>query len=217
MNSRQRSLGPAVKPIFRTGPRISHLRQPEKVLSEICHFLGVDYDARMLCYPDKETYSRPDATLAHQWRRRLPSRAVRRAESVQADMLVARGYELSGLPRLEIGRLEAALLQIHCRLSRMAKRLRRQGLGLFLAGFVARRVPLWSIRIYEDYVRLEGIEVDGSGLSNGIMYLNHTILWAAVGLGLFLAGFVARRVPLWSFLRNRIDNWQFENAKLYIK
>lgn len=120
--------------------------EPERTLSGVCEFLGVDYDSEMLAYPEDSSYDAPDARLVCQWRLKLSDRDVRRVEAVQRDMLVKRGYELSGLPELAVGPIEAILLRLQCRAYRIKTRFFRQGPRLFFADSLSRRVGTASWR-----------------------------------------------------------------------
>lgn len=119
--------------------------KPESELDRICDFLGVAYDSAMLSYSNTANYDRPRPELAHQWKRRLSRRDVRRAEAVQAQMLIDRGYELSGEPPLRVGVLERLVLRSQCKLARTLHCVRLLGPALYVADLVQRRVPLPSM------------------------------------------------------------------------
>ncbi|MEP0844553.1 MAG: sulfotransferase, partial [Phycisphaerae bacterium] len=124
-------------------------RGPEDVLRRICGFLGVEYDPRMLEYDRHTSYEPPNPKLAQQWRRKMPSRDIQLVESRIADLLVARGYELSGLPPIRPSALERLYLRLQDRLARCAFRVRRYGWRLWLASVIARRVGTrgWKRRL----------------------------------------------------------------------
>jgi hypothetical protein len=75
---------------------------PERTLKGVCEFLRVPFDPAMLEYPKDSTYDSPSRELAGQWHRKLSREEVRTAESLMGDMLMKRGYELSGYPSMEI-------------------------------------------------------------------------------------------------------------------
>ena len=113
-------------------------------LNRICEFLGVEFDEAMFSYADDSTYEPIDASLAYQWRRKQSQREVQLIESRVGDMLVKRGYALSGYEPIQPSFLLKAYLSLHSRLLRMKHRLKRYGLKLFLLDLVGRRLRLNS-------------------------------------------------------------------------
>ena len=116
------------------------IRNPERTLTAICEFIGVPYDPKMLDYPNDTTYNAPDPSLVEQWRRKATEKEIRLVESRIADMLVARGYELSGLPLLEVLPHMARRLRRQDRWARARFRMRRYGTGLWAASVTSRRI-----------------------------------------------------------------------------
>jgi hypothetical protein len=112
---------------------------PEATLAETCDFLGVEYDSAMLDYADNSTYERPDARLAQQWRTKFSEKEIRLVESRIGPLLAERGYEPSGLPPLQPSLLTRLGLVLSDRWFRARFRLRRYGLRLTFADFLARR------------------------------------------------------------------------------
>jgi hypothetical protein len=121
---------------------------PHATLERICAFVGVPYSERMLSYPEDTTYGPLDPHVAERWRQSYSPWAVRLAEAGASDMLERRGYAPSG-PRWRPGRATRALLELHCRLSRLRFRLRRYGVGLWLRRQLATALGLeaWRRRI----------------------------------------------------------------------
>src|SRR5262249_10285452 len=78
--------------------------EPVATLTRLCEFIGVPYDPAMLEYPHDSTFDRPSPQLIGQWKRKLSPDAVRLAEARIGPILIERGYELSGYPRLEVTR-----------------------------------------------------------------------------------------------------------------
>ena len=107
--------------------------EPEAELARICEFLGLTYDPAMLSYDLDSTYSKPDAGLIDQWRRKLPGGAVRLAESRIGAMLVERGYELSDQAPIRIGPIGRWLIRVDDRWKRIRSRWRARGASLFVA------------------------------------------------------------------------------------
>ena len=67
---------------------------------------------------------------------------IRLIESVQAEVLRQRGYELSGLRRTEVGSVRRVLLRIDSKWRARRTRIRRYGLALIAAEIVTRRLAL---------------------------------------------------------------------------
>jgi hypothetical protein len=120
------------------------IRGPVEELTRVCTFLGVAYDPAMLSYPERSTFAPPDPKLVQQWRSKLSEREIQLVEGRIADMLVARGYELSGRPPLRTTPQEEWRLRLQDRLARFRHRLRLLGPSLLVADYVARRTgPRW--------------------------------------------------------------------------
>jgi len=115
--------------------------EPEKTLTRICDFLDVDFDEAIYRYADSSTYEMPDAKLTQQWRRKLSDEQIQLAEARISAMLTERGYELSGLPLLDISPRQQRKLRRQDWLWRAKFRLDRYGLPLFTADYFARRLP----------------------------------------------------------------------------
>jgi hypothetical protein len=130
---------------------------PERELTAICEFLGVDFDGSMLRYHERSTYDGPDPGLAEQWRSKMPERDVRHVEYRVGALLGERGYEASGLPRLEVGPLEKSWLWIHNRVGRARSSIRALGLPLWLSFIVSKRV---GPRRWRDAVRVRVNEAE---------------------------------------------------------
>ncbi len=132
------------------------VRDPKAALTRICEFLGVPYDAHMLSYSEDTTYSAPDVSLLQQWKRKLTPREVRQVELRAGDLLVRRGYELSGHPLPEMGRLEHLWCKADHRLNRMRTSIHRYGLPLWSAHQLTRFGP----HVIRRHVRAKMNEVE---------------------------------------------------------
>jgi len=117
----------------------------EQTLSNICQFLGTEFNGAIYNYADRSTYELPDAKLIAQWRRKLSDQEIQLAESRIGKMLTERDYELSGLPVLQLGPWRRRKLARQDWLRRAQFRLRRYGLPLFAADYLARRLPIGSL------------------------------------------------------------------------
>jgi len=120
--------------------------QPEIELTRICEFIGAPFDLKMLDYPKTSTYQPPDPSLTQQWRHTLSDWEIRLAEARISDMLTARGYQLSDLSPLQVSRVRKRSLQIQDKLARIIFRMRRLGVLLWAADYLARHsgITAWS-------------------------------------------------------------------------
>ena len=115
---------------------------PVKVLTHLCDFIGIPYDQAMLSYAQATTYDVPDPSLIRQWRRKLSDREIQLVESRIANMLVSRGYELSGLPPLIVSSAIERKLRLQDSWARRRFRIQRNGLTLFLSDYLLRSLRL---------------------------------------------------------------------------
>lgn len=116
--------------------------RPGEELARLCAGFGVDYDARMLSYPEDTTYPPPDASAAERWRTTLRSRDVREVEARAGAMMGRRGYEASGLPQLRVGSLRRRWLGARNRLGLFRSRMETYGAGPVLTHAFASRLGL---------------------------------------------------------------------------
>jgi hypothetical protein len=122
---------------------------PVAVLTRICEFIGVSYHPVMLDYPKWSTYRRPKPSLAQRWKLDMKPRDVQRIESRIGEMLVERGYELSGLPRKRPAPWMERALQAQNRVGMAQRRIRKYGLGLWVESLLANRFgpKLWQLAV----------------------------------------------------------------------
>jgi len=129
----------------------------QKVLTEVCAFIGVPFDRAMFAYADHSTYDAPDPKLVSQWRKKASPTEVRLAESRIRHMLADRGYEPSTFSPLAPGPLRRAYLKTQDRLYRAKFRLDRYKLRVFMEDFVSRRLHLDG---WQRQVKLRINEID---------------------------------------------------------
>ncbi len=128
-----------------------------ETLTQICQFIGTDYDPAMLSYADKTNYSLPDPSLLDQWKQKLSAFEIRLAEARAREMLQKRGFELSGLDPLDITPPLKLWLRTQDRWSRIQFRHQRYGTRLFLAELVSRRL---NLEPWHRQIRLQLNEID---------------------------------------------------------
>lgn len=87
-------------------------------------------------------YDLPDPSLISQWKRKLSEREIQLVESRIANMLVERGYKLSGLPILNIRPAMEQQLKLQDWWTRLQVRLQRYGIALFLSDYLSRRLRI---------------------------------------------------------------------------
>jgi len=106
------------------------ITSPEKVLSGVCKFVGLAYSERMMDYTLKSTYSKPDASLVNQWKRKLSVREIQYVELKASHLMSTLGYELSGEALISISLVEKIKLKIFNKLFKLRFSIRRYGFFL---------------------------------------------------------------------------------------
>ena len=137
------------------------INNPEQELTRICEFLGLSYAPEMMDYIQKTTYDTPDPAYIAQWRRKLSDRQVQLAEERIAPMLTERGYELSGLPQLKVDEWLKFRLKVQNWWACAQFRMNRNGLPLFMADYVSRKLGLSQ---WQKQVQLKLNEVETAHL-----------------------------------------------------
>ncbi len=117
------------------------IRNPEAELAKICDFLGVNYSASMLAYDEATTYSRPDAKLIEQWRRKLNDDEIMWVESVCGPLMREFGYEPEHSPATSPSLMRLARLNIQHRTSRIERNAKHYGLPLYVSWQLTKRLP----------------------------------------------------------------------------
>ena len=116
----------------------------ENTLEQLCNFIGVSFEPAMLEYYKNTSYDLPNPKLLYQWKTKLSNREIQLIESRIAQMLVERNYELSNLPAMKPGWLSRSTLRTQCWWKRLQFRVNQQGLSLFAADYVARKLNINS-------------------------------------------------------------------------
>lgn len=119
------------------------IREAAGTLDQICRFIGVDYDPRMLSYPEDSTYEAPNPQLLDQWKKKLSPAEIQQVETRVGDLLTQRNYEPSGLPALALTPAELGGLKRQNQWRRFQFRRRRYGLSLTLLSALANKTQ-WA-------------------------------------------------------------------------
>jgi hypothetical protein len=117
----------------------------QEILNQICEFVGVSYDEKMLTYPENTAYSLPDPKLVSQWRKKLSDREVQLIESKVGDLLERRGFQPSGLTPREPNFFEALLLKSRGASYLFRCRVEVFGLRLVLTEMLSRKLNLKAL------------------------------------------------------------------------
>ncbi len=125
------------------------IAEPVATLTHLCNFIDTSYDPAMLSYSQTTTYNLPDVKLLCQWKRKLSEREIQLVEAKIGDMLVGRGYELSGLSSITVNSVMKQMLRLHSKCSVVQGRIRIYGLHLILSSFLSRHLELkqWNKRV----------------------------------------------------------------------
>ena len=127
----------------------SLISQTESTLTALCDFIGVSFSPQMLTYDQTTSYDLPNSQLIQQWRHKLSPTEIQLVESRISDMLVARGYKLSGLPSMRVSGMLQQQLKLQDWYERVWFRIQRFGWALFLADNLSRRLKInpWQKKI----------------------------------------------------------------------
>ncbi len=117
----------------------------ETELTRLCNFLGVDYDDRMLSYPENTTYSLPDVSLTSQWKRKQTKREVQLVESKLGSYLEMKGYQKSGFGDHMPGILEKICLWLQNKSFQYQFGIKRYGIYLFLMEKISRNLRIQEL------------------------------------------------------------------------
>jgi hypothetical protein len=112
-----------------------------QTLMQVCDFIGSSYSENMISNMAKGE-SPPDPKILEKWHHRLSDRDVQLIEACVGERLVNSGYQLSGLPRLELNQWDIKRLHWKNRWYKAYFRMKYYGLPLFMADFLSRRFGL---------------------------------------------------------------------------
>ena len=127
---------------------------PERELTRICGFLGVDYSPEMLDYPARTSYEAPDPRLAERWREKLSHRELGLLERAMGAQLRSRGYAPSEVRAAWVPAPRRFALLMGDRAERILFRMRRYGIALWLRQQFAKRFDQPGFRRATERMRL---------------------------------------------------------------
>ncbi|MGL5795516.1 MAG: sulfotransferase family protein [Waterburya sp.] len=124
----------------------SFMSKTVETLTQVCNFIGITYNPKMLTYPQTTTYTLPDPSFIGQGRYKMSEYEIRLVESRIAEMLVLRGYKLSGLPLLNVNATMQRWLRLQDWWKRIQLRIEKYSLPLFLSDYLSRNFgfPNWQ-------------------------------------------------------------------------
>lgn len=139
----------------------SLISDPQATLEQVSTFIGIPYDSNMLSYCESTTYDTPNPAFIAQWKQKMSNRDVQLVESRIAHMLVERGYGLSGLPSMTVSTVMKKRLQLQDWWERLEFRINRNGLELFIADYLSRKLGL---TLWQKQVRLKLNQIETTHL-----------------------------------------------------
>ena len=133
------------------------ITKPVETLTHLCNFIGTPYNPAMLSYPQTTTYDLPDVKLLWQWKHKLSEREIQLIEAKTGNMLVERGYQLSGLPSITVNSAIEQMLKLHNKWSVMRGRISIYGLPLIMSSFLSRQLEIetWSKRVQLEFNNID--------------------------------------------------------------
>lgn len=132
----------------------------QKGLTIICDFLGVEYSGHMMDYAKKSSYDLPNKNCSYQWKTKYSKRELQLIEGKVSEMLLERGYELSGYPSMLPNRFEKFILMMKNKNFRIRYQIQKYGLRLFIKNILANKlgITLWR---NECKHRINVIDING--------------------------------------------------------
>lgn len=129
----------------------SLMSQTVETLTQVCNFMGITYEEKMLTYPQTTTYTLPNPSFIGQWSCKMSEYEIRLVESRIAEILILRGYELSGLPVLNVSKTMRQWFRLQDWWKRIQLRIDKYSLSLFASDYLSRHTgfPHWqkSVRL----------------------------------------------------------------------
>lgn len=132
----------------------------EGTLHQLCEFIGIPYDAKMLNFAEEGSYFQmPDTKFIGLWRKHLSPKEVRLAEALLSHQLVSRGYALSDYKPLKISPLNIKVLKLRETMLRQWSNLKFFGPFLYTLDLLFRRI-MKSARLHAPIQKRMNTRVD---------------------------------------------------------
>ena len=133
------------------------IASPEETLSSICNFMNIDYDSKMMSYPEYTTYSKIDIGIVDKWKTKMTKREIGLVEYKCQRLMEKGGYKIISNNMAGPNMIEKLFLRIQDRYYRIKFRMKRYGLRLFLSEYFVRKL---KIKRLEDKFHKKIREVD---------------------------------------------------------
>ncbi len=101
----------------------------EGVLGQVCEFLGHSYTNEMLSYAAETDYELPIAAKADEWKSLITDREMQEIEARVGERLVAKGYEPSTLPKIDVSQRDITQMKAKVRALKWKHKLEFFGLA----------------------------------------------------------------------------------------
>ena len=118
------------------------IASPEDILAQICMFIKLNYDDRMMTYTEHTSYSKPDPSLTNQWQRKLSVSEIGLVEYKTEELMLDRGYRLASKNVTSPSLLKQLFLGFQNKYYTISFRIKRFGVLLFGSDFLARKLRL---------------------------------------------------------------------------
>jgi Sulfotransferase family len=122
------------------------VKNPEAELNKLCGFLNIMYEPSMLEIGKDTTYSKPDASYATQWKEKMTELEVGWVENCCKELMLNRGYNLSGYPVLKPTFLTLIKLKFQNRIYRVSFNIRRWGVINWFGFVVSKKLKCSRIK-----------------------------------------------------------------------
>lgn len=119
--------------------------ETKPTLQKVCAFLDIPFSSDFFNYTETSSYKKPDPNLVGQWRKDATDLDIRSAEARAGQYLKVRGYEMSGLPPMQVDRNQARKFDRKGVWKRRYRRVRFQGLKNYVLEVASRRIGLSRI------------------------------------------------------------------------
>lgn len=119
---------------------------PEIWLENICGFLNVPFEKQMLDIEGSTSYSNPDPKFMNQWTNKLDSKELGWIENRCQQLLLDRGYQLSGAVLKKPSDTELFKLSIQNRLSRIVFNIRKWGFINWFGFVVSKKLGIEALQ-----------------------------------------------------------------------